>query len=505
MKTWLWRVVFSILLFLLFLLPTIDTDFGWQLRCGRELLQFGKLCSPDRYSVLLPGYPWAYPVQVFPVMVAVVFDHFGWWGLSLVNAILMSSTFILLFRLLGDPSIALRTGRREVGEIRGIGVWIIIIVILAIIYFSWGVLGLGLRSQMFSIFFFVLVLYLLKGLKRWWIFPPLFLIWANTHGGFVLGLFVVGVYWLEAVVEYVGERGNKGERGREVGRLTVAAIGSGLATLINPFTWRVYQEDWLHFGGGYHLAGLIAEWVPPAPYILVTIIIFSGSLLLWLLSKKERRLFPYLLILVMSYLALSARRNVPFAFISTAFVASSSGWAIRGIGEILRPRAESRDSGQVGGKLAIAIVAAYLIFSQFPKVVRLNTSWAAYCSEGMLVYPCQAVEFMRTQKEGKMFALYEWGGFLIWQLPQFPNFVDGRMPAWITSEGKSPYSIYLEMIRTEGDWQKKLDDYQIDYIFIRPGTFMDLKLRPNPERFGWRELYRDEIAVVYLRDVLRSK
>jgi len=44
-----------------------------------------------------------------------------------------------------------------------------------------------------------------------------------------------------------------------------------------------------------------------------------------------------------------------------------------------------------------------------------------------------------------------------------------------------------------------LDDYNINWILISPGTFMDLKLKPDPEEFGWKEVYRDTISVVYKR------
>lgn len=472
MKSRLWVLVFFGVLFLLFLLPTIDTDFGWQLRCGRELFQLGKLCSPDRYSVLLPGYPWAYPVQVYPWIVAVIFDRFGWWGLSVVNAVIVSGSFILFFWLLGERK-----------ELR----WLNVILILITIYFSWGVLGLGLRSQIFSIFFFILVLSILHKQRYWWMLPVIFFIWVNTHGGFILGLFVVGVYWVEMLIGRY-----QGQTLKDL-KVWPYFLGSFVVTFINPFTWRVYQEDWLHFGGGYDLAKLIAEWVPPLPQVGIPLFLATILVSLFVIAKRRFTLKTIIFLGTFTYLGLATRRNVPFAWfiiILTAFETRFMDQLVSAVPGKLQA---------ILGKASLGVLLVFIIYIQFPKTVRINTSWQAYCTHGMLVYPCQAIEFMRTQKADKMFALYEWGGFLIWQLPQFPSFVDGRMPAWITAEGKSPYAIYLEMIRTEGSWQKKLDDYQLNYIFIQPGTFMDLKLQPNPQEFGWKELYRDGVAVVYGR------
>ena len=71
------------------------------------------------------------------------------------------------------------------------------------------------------------------------------------------------------------------------------------------------------------------------------------------------------------------------------------------------------------------------------------------------------------------------------------------MPAWLTPEGKSPYTIYLETLQNQPGWEETLKRYKVDWILISPGTFMDLLLAPGPEKFGWRQVYRDKIAVVY--------
>ena len=87
----------------------------------------------------------------------------------------------------------------------------------------------------------------------------------------------------------------------------------------------------------------------------------------------------------------------------------------------------------------------------------------------------------------------EWESFS----KKYKIFVDGRMPAWKTPSGKSPYTIYLETLQTQPGWQKILKDYNINWILISPGTFMDLLLKKNPTKFGWQEVFRDEVSVVY--------
>ncbi len=125
----------------------------------------------------------------------------------------------------------------------------------------------------------------------------------------------------------------------------------------------------------------------------------------------------------------------------------------------------------------------------------VNSSWERFCQ---IRYACKAAEFLKKQPEkGVIFNTYEQGGFLIWQLPEYKVFIDGRMPAWPHPSGKSPYTIYLETLQTQPGWQETLKEYNINWLFIGPGTFMDLKIRENPESFGWQEVYRDKKAVIY--------
>jgi len=34
-------------------------------------------------------------------------------------------------------------------------------------------------------------------------------------------------------------------------------------------------------------------------------------------------------------------------------------------------------------------------------------------------------------------------------------------------------------------------------VVVRSRPFLDLLLQPDPKNFGWQEVYRDEIAVIY--------
>ncbi len=62
-----------------------------------------------------------------------------------------------------------------------------------------AVLPLTLRPQLFCYFFLALTVACLKRFRQGherslWILPPMFLVWVNTDGPFVIGLIALGAY-----------------------------------------------------------------------------------------------------------------------------------------------------------------------------------------------------------------------------------------------------------------------------------------------------------------------
>jgi hypothetical protein len=359
-----------------------------------------------------------------------------------------------------------------------------------ILFLSWSVFGFGIRNQLLSFFYFLILLKLIElasqNKLKWFLATPLLmLLWANSHGGFIIGVILLLAFLFEKTARLImGHR--QSQNYRLVLGTTVLAVG---ATLLNPFGLKLYLEDWRHFYT-VPLAKLIAEWVPPNfPFlVLILLCLILGTLLLFKTRNRNLGLFKLIILLFLGLLAFQARRNLPFFFTFFASLLAS----LKKKPKFKKPIIWSLSF------LGILTLFGVGFFFQLPKTLFVNSHWLRFCQDGQVNYPCQAVEFLKNQpKKGNIFNRYEWGGFLIWQLPENKVFVDGRMPAWPTPSGKSPYTIYLETLQTQPGWQKTLARYKIDWILINPGTFMDLKLKPDPRSFGWQEVYRDNQAVIY--------
>ena len=95
------------------------------------------------------------------------------------------------------------------------------------------------RPHIFSWFFGTLTLFLLERRGRWlYILPPLTALWANIHGGFVLGIVLQGLYVAGAGLERGASLFRQGELQsffREQQRPLLVLLLSVLATGLNPF------------------------------------------------------------------------------------------------------------------------------------------------------------------------------------------------------------------------------------------------------------------------------
>jgi MFS family permease len=462
-------------LFLFFLLPPLDPDLGWHLRCGEEIWQGNFFCHQNEFSLLLANYEWPNHFWLYEAIIYPVFKIGGLWGLSIFGALVASGAFLFLFSSLKKPG------------------WVGLALLPVVIYFSWGVFSLGVRGQIAGFFFFCLLLYLLTkefpihlrgglcGLLGGGLLMIVMLVWANAHGSAILGLILLTVF---------GWREFQQNRYKFDKRLWIFPV-AGLTTLFNPYGWRIYEDAWRHFTG-VNLNLMIAEWVPP-PLIFQTAISIIVLALLGVIFYHYPKgvIWQGIALIFLAVAALKARRQVPH------FMAISTWVFFESLGEKLTRLAKEKEE-QITQVLSVVFVCGSL-FVNIPGTIETNSDRNNYCNNQVTPYPCKAIEYLKSQPAGNrnLFNRYEWGGFLIWQLPEYKIFVDGRMPAWKTPSGKSPYTIYLETLQTRPGWAETLAEYDIDWILISPGTFMDILLAPEPEMYRWEEKYRDEVSVVY--------
>lgn len=90
-----------------------------------------------------------------------------------------------------------------------------------------------------------------------------------------------------------------------------------------------------------------------------------------------------------------------------------------------------------------------------------------------------------------MFNEYNFGGYLIWQLPEHKVFIDGRMPHLKIGD-RHIFKDFndLQELRNPKEIIKK---YQIDWFFI----YNNRLLRAYLPSLGFKEIYEDDLVVIF--------
>ena len=114
----------------------------------------------------------------------------------------------------------------------------------------------------------------------------------------------------------------------------------------------------------------------------------------------------------------------------------------------------------------------------------------AHFRQQLPVAAAQAVA--QASPPGRLFNSYNFGGYLVWALRDYPVFVDGRTDLY----NDEIISEWLAAMRAEPGWAEILDRRGIGVVLVEPDAPLAAVLEGEA---GWEVLYRDALAVVYWR------
>ena len=455
------NILFLVFVLILFWVAPLDPDLGWHLRYGQKIFEEGQVYRDNSIGYFLTDHLWTLNYSLYQWLIFVLEKYVGVWSLSVVQSALMVAMF---------------------GVIKKIFKLDLISEVMVVLYFwllSLPVVGLGLRPQVLSTVFLVLT-YAILIKRRWWWLIPLSLVWANAHGAFILELIVMSTYFGQLLIK-------KDRQIVKFGLIGLLVVG---VSLINPFGVGIYEEALRH--SWYPLNQLIAEWLPPAnsgiALILITISVVAMTIVSLTYKNKKAVLkknnFLFLIVSWLFFLGLAfkARRNLSLFGVASIFMVMNlvkvkikEGWLVW---------------------VAVCLLIVFIVART--DILSKKVDWALIEKERS--YPMGAIEYLKTDNKCQnIYNTYEWGGYLVWKLPQKKFFVDGRMPAWDNLEKKSPYTIYLEIIQARPGWSDRVTGYGTDCLMISKGTFLDLEIRDETKNWKdtWKIVYEDEKSVIY--------
>jgi hypothetical protein len=237
------------------------------------------------------------------------------------------------------------------------------------------------------------------------------------------------------------------------------------------------------------LQDLIYEWNSPDfhnPMTWPFLALLFG--LLGVVGASSRRLSwtDFILCAGTACMGLLAGRNLAvFAVVATPVFTQHLDTALAERGWIIQPlRKVSQRMARLNAVLLIGVTIA-----AFAKILFvLDQKLIAEVKESYL--PIAAVEHLREQRPGRLLNSYNWGGYLMFALPDTPVFVDGRTDLY----GDELLSVYVDTASAGSGWRVTLADYAIDTVMIEPHAGLATALRIDPQ---WHITYEDAQAVVF--------
>jgi hypothetical protein len=496
---------------LVFIATAIDrnylTDFWHHLARGRAMAERGTLVNEDLFTYTVHGQPLQDNNWLTQLLYHGLFELGGLPLVQTVNSLTLAVVVGVLvwFCRKKCGSLPLAT---VLGVFAFFGMWQLLII----------------RPQTFSLLLFVLLYVALDqaDTRRWWLLlPPVIMaLWANLHGGFPIGLVLIGSFFLAAVVEnLLGSRGHtqlacgpaaaSGEgqptrklrvaRGRVFRDPSLRAYGlclaaSLLATLANPYGWRVY----LYVRTTSAMASVrgIEEWLPPSFGMLigwVWLLSVLGTLVLFALPGRRPTVREICLVLCFLPPACGSVRMVAWWMLVCVPIAAAL-LADRLPRRLLEQKAEPSRllDAAVLGLLLLVVVFSSPLLERYNPVLGLVRKLHRTESDLEAV-----AAHLRTQGETeRIFSRFEWGEYLGWALtPGHRVFADGRIEIY----PNQVWADYEAVTHGRADWEQILDRYQVDVLLLDGEYHHDLLPQVRRPSSGWQETFRAGPAVLFRR------
>ena len=457
-----------------------DPDFWWHVRIGRWMVDNWRLPSTDIFTFTVPNHVWTDHEYLTEILIWLVYGATGVVGVSLAFGLLTWAAFWILYQQVRrQPWVIVAVGL-AIGAVAGSPIW-------------------GPRAQMITFFLTCVELYWLHGYlsgrsRALRYFPLVMVLWANLHGGWVIGFVWLGVALAAELIGWAWDRSNSAHRAH-VRFLAIITVLSVVAVAATPHGLSLYPYPF-QTQGSVAQQKLIVEWFSP-DFHQVYLRPFEAMVFLVIIGFALRRppLYEFLLTLVALGLALQSVRNV------VLFVAIATPVMINSYSAYWKETSAARGwKFDVPPRKVFAVVTALVL-----AVIALATTLRIYDtinpakqrSVAIADYPVAAADWLDAHPEvgTRMYNQYGWGGYFAYSFSPQPNrkvFIFGEAALM----GDPLLNEYEDVQTLRPSWKQRLDQYRIDYVVYNRGEALANVLATQPE---WKLVYEDSVAVIYVR------
>jgi hypothetical protein len=452
-----------------------DLDTWWHLKVGDWIFQNHSVPHTGIFSSTAANRPWVAYSWGYEALLSRAYAWFGLVGIGLFGIILTIAVAYSVFWMLRRLS-----GRFWIG------------CLLGLVTCSAFLFTLMPRPVFFTMVLFMVTLTLILEAQRrgqvktlYWL-PLIFVLWANLHIQFIYGLFLVGLLFGVNLLQRLAEWSKIEPAWLSAPTLPVGQLGAifaacVIASCLGPYSFHLYQVVY-EYSQAQLPYSMIRELQPinfrfPCHYVQL---LLTGAAFFAIGRQQKINPFKLALLTIASVVAYRTMRDSWFICIPAAACIADT------CGERSESEPAQRWFETVGVFASVALLGLL-----FARNTDFNTRGldAAISSQ----FPVSAVNFLRRNPaRGPLYNDLDWGGFLIWYMPNQPVAIDGRNDLYGD-----------ELDRRFISTERGADSYPTDPYLNEAGTVILQKTKPlagilmSDPRF--RVAYQDQIAIVFVR------
>jgi hypothetical protein len=443
-------------------------DIWYHLRNAQQLLTNHAFLHADSYTFTAAGSPLLNFEWLSELPYYFAFQAWGLHGLLAVYLVVLWLIFGGVYYL------ALRRGANcsDAALVSVAGV-------------ALGCYSFGPRMHHFGWLCLTVLLLVLERFQRTgkglWLLPPLFALWINLHASWVFGFVVIGIYIVSGLVEgqwnkVVAERWTPAQ----LKKLLLVSAASAVALLANPYGYKLvwYPFELLYRQrlivddfGEWQSVDFHTVWGKLAMFMVLALL---GAA--WF-SPQPWKLGD---VLLAAFAVWAALAHVRFLLFAAIILVPILGPRLR----LFAPYDAKKDKPWLN--LAMTVVIAGVIAWMYPSTAQLQNTIDTQ-------FPHDALRFMQQKQiTGRLFSLYESGGYIEWNAPMVKTFADGRTDIFCYNGVLNDY-IKINAIERP---LELLDKYKIDYVLFPLNRRLTYVLEHSA---AWRPIYTDKVAVLFER------
>lgn len=452
--------------------PT-DADLWGHLRFGRDILASGTPVQVDTYS-FTTDKPWVNHEWLAEVVFSAIYGGGGSTGLIAFKLAVIAALLLCVWRHVrhfAGPQLS----------------WLLVTATFVGTYWRTH----NVRPQLFSILLFAITLLCITsadaGRRRLlWFVPPIFLLWTNLHGGWIVGF---AVYGLWAAARLVGRSESQRDRVLPV----LVAFVAVVVTLANP--WGLQLWSFLTDTVRPTRAD-IEEWISITQYPLVLGIPWAFTLLavaaaLWR-GGLPRRLDYLAVIGALALLAFLVGRLDAFFVLAVVILLAPQ------LAKLWDESVASSPQRQPLGIVAITVVGTLALAvpvsrfaAPYATCLPISGDWAPDARAGRFI--------SESHLSGRMLAWFDWGEYAIWHFgPALQVSMDGRRETVYTERTIQAHRRFYAGDDTAMPYLQQLNP---DFVWLPT----HLPVAKQIEGAGWIQVFNSGVSSIWARSPMTPR